>query len=218
MKAYDNSPPFVKFETRASEDGPASRAKGYYVSKDVDFIILVPRGTGGKLTIEEPYDRWLRSVKNTRFRGEIRTGDADTPMASARFPDEWIEKIEQAYNAWKKGQALPETGTPLAQWGVPSPAQRENLHALHIYTVEQLADATEEALRNYGLGGTDLRQRARDFLTSREGQATKVAAEMTELRKKNETLSGQVQALLARLEKLDAAKPPADSPVVHAKN
>lgn len=208
---YDNSPPFVRFETRAVEDGPASREKGYYVSKDVDIIIIVPRGSGGKTTIEEPYSRWLKSVRNIPFRHEIRAGDSTTPMASARFPDEWIDKIEQAYTAWKKGQELPESGTPLAQWGVVSPAQREQLIRLHIFTVEQLAEATEEALANFGLGGRDLRQRARDFLDTREGNAAKVAADMAELRKQNESLSGQVQSLLKRLEKLDA-KPPADRP------
>lgn len=204
MATYDNSPPYVRFETRAVEDGPASREKGYYVSRDIDIIIIVPRGSGGKTTVEEPYDRWLRSVRNTPFRHELRAGDANTPMSSARFPDEWIDKIQEAYAAWKKGQEIPESGTPLAQWGVASPAQREQLIRLHIFTVEQLAESTEEALQNFGLGGRALRQRARDFLATREGQAIKVSAEMAELRKQNESLQGQVTSLLARLEKLNA--------------
>ena len=216
MQAYDNSPPFVRFETRAVEDGPASKAKGYYVSRDIDIIVIVPRGSGGKIQIEEPYTRWLTSVRKTPFRTEIRAGDAATPMSSARFPDEWIDKIEAAYAAWKKGQEVPENGTPLAQWGVCSPSQREQLIRLHLFTVEQLAEATEEALQNYGLGGRDLRQRARDFLTTREGQASKVSAEMAELRKQNESLQGQVTSLLARLEKMDAAKPATNSPGVRA--
>lgn len=216
MQAYDNSPPFVKFETRAVQDPVASKEKGYYVGKDVDVIIIIPRGSGGKLTIEESYDKWLAKVKDAPFRHEMRVGDAGTPMASARFPDEWIEKIEKAYKAWKIGQALPEEGTPILQWGIPSPAQREKLASLHIFTVEQLADATEEALQNFGMGGRDLRQRAKDYLAITQNQGTKVAAEMAELRKQNEVQQAQIQNLLARLENMDAAKPPNDSAVVRA--
>jgi len=214
MQPQDNSPPFVKFEARAIPDPKASKEKGYFVGKDVDVIIIIPRGSGGKLTVEEAYDKWLARVKDAPFRHELRTGDAGTPMASARFPDEWIEKIEKAYKAWKAGQALPEEGTPLLQWGIPSPAQREKLLSLHIFTVEQLAEATEEALHNFGMGGRDLRQRARDYLAVTQNQGAKVAAEMAELRKANEDQQTQIQALLARLERMDAAKPPDDSPGV----
>lgn len=216
MLINDNNPPFVRFETRAVPDPTASKEKGYYVSKDVDVIVIIPRGSGGKLTIEEKYDSWLAKTKNTPFRHEMRTGDSATPAAAARFPDEWIEKIEKAYKAWKAGQALPEEGTPIVQWGVPSPAQREKLTTLHIFTVEQLAEATEEALQHFGMGGRDLRQRAKDYIAITQNQGAKVSAEMAELRKQNETQQAQIQSLLARLEKMDAAKPPDDSSVVRA--
>ncbi len=200
------------------EDGEASRKKGYYVSKDIDIIIITPRGSGGKLVVEEPYDRWLRSVKNTPFRNELRAGDSHTPVSSARFPDEWVEKIEAAYKAWKAGQTLPEDGLPIAQWGVAAPSQRDMLARLHIFTVEQLAEATEEALQNYGMGGRALRQRARDYLAATKNDASKLSGEMAELRRLNETLQNQVKALSSQLEKLNAANTASDRAVVRAQN
>jgi hypothetical protein len=216
MLAQENSPPYVRFEARAIEDGEATRRNGYYVSKDIDIIIITPRGSAGKLVVEEPYDRWLRSVKNTPFRNELRAGDAQTPMSSARFPDEWIEKIEAAYKAWKTGQVLPEDGLPIAQWGVASPAQREQLVRLHIFTVEQLAEATEEALQNFGMGGRALRQRARDYLAATKNDAAKLSGEMAELRRLNESLQNQVKALSSQLEKLNAAQSASNRAVASA--
>lgn len=212
----ENSPPYVRFETRAVDDAEASKAAGHYVSRDVDFIIIIPRGSGGKLTIDQKYDRWLQSVKSSQFRHEIRVSDASTPMASARFPDSWIKTIEEAYTAWKNGQTLPEKGIPIAQWGVPTPSQRKALTEIHILTVEQLAEATEEALSNFGMGGHKLRQLARDYLAATKNDAAKTATEMADLRRQNESLQGQLDNVLKKLEAMNAPKPATNSPGVRA--
>ena len=127
-------------------------------------------------------------------------GDAQTPMRSARFPDAWIAKIEEMYSYWKKGQTIPDKGVPIAQWGVLSPAQRKRLTDMHILTVEQLAEATDEALDNFGMGGRQLQMRAKDYLKLNSGEATKVSAELQELRAKNESLERRLEAVLSKLE------------------
>jgi len=190
--------PFVRFETRAVEDRAESLRAGEYRTKDVDFILVVPAGSGGKLVLEEEYAEWIKKIKGEAYRHERRESpDHPVAMQGARFPDEWIAAIEASYEAWKKGQAVPETGTPIKLWPVLSPSQRERLLALHVTTVEALAEAPDGLLEAFGMGGQTLRQRARDFLKLRNDPAAKTAAELEKLRKENESLQARLKALEA---------------------
>ncbi len=198
--------PFVRFETRAVEDRAASLAAGEYRTRDVDYILLVPAGSAGKLTIEEEYTEWLKKIKGDPHRHERRDSpDHNVAMQPARFPDEWIERIESAYEAWKKGQELPLEGTPIKVWPAVSPSQRDKLISMHILTVEALAEASDTAMETFGMGGITLRQRARDYLAMRNDPASKGSAELEKLRKENESLMARIKALEAAVETKKAA-------------
>lgn len=188
--------PFVRFEVRAVEDRAASLAAGEYRTRDVDYIILVPAGSAGKLIIEEEYESWLRKIKGDPHRHERRDSpDHNVAMQMARFPDEWIERIESGYKAWKEGQELPLEGTPIKLWPVVSPSQRDKLLSMHIRTVEELAESSDTAMEAFGMGGITLRQRARDYLAAKKEPAAKVSADMEKLRKENESLIARLKAL-----------------------
>jgi hypothetical protein len=187
--------PFIRFETRPVEDREASLKVGRFMTKDVDYIVIVPLGSGGKEQIEQEYTAWLEQRKRETGRHEIRTGDSAVPMFSSRFPDEWLDKIEKGYEAWKAGQEIPVEGTPLAQWAVLSPAQRQQLIGMGVQTVEQLAQLPDGGLDSFGIGGMSLRQRAR--------AANKGSAEMEQLRSENASLKNQIAAIMKRLEKMD---------------
>lgn len=190
--------PFVRFETRAIEDRNATLASGEYRTKDVDFIILVPAGSAGKTTIEEEYSQWLAKIKGNPHREERRDSpDHSVAMQAARFPDEWIKRIEEGYKLWKEGQELPLEGTPIRLWPAVSPSQRERLISMHILTVEALAEATDATMEAFGMGGITLRQRAIDYLKVRKDPASKTAAELERLRKENESLAARLKALEA---------------------
>lgn len=58
--------------------------------------------------------------------------------------------IGPAYEAWKNGHELPETGTPLSAWSGVTPDQAKFMKDMGIKTVEDVAtmpDATMEKLR-----------------------------------------------------------------------
>lgn len=197
----DARPPFVSFERRAVEDRAESIRQGKYMTRDVDFIVVVPHGSAGKLSIEEVYEEWLAKIRPLAGV-DIRAPGAmsDTPlMAASRFPYEWLEKIERAYAAWKSGQELPIEGTPIENWPVLSPAQLVNCRSINIRTVEELAVATDDAVGRIGIGGIALRQRARDWLEALKSDAGKVSGEMEALKVENASLQQRLQELEDRL-------------------
>lgn len=200
--AADGGMPFVRFEVRQVEDRAASIANGRYSTKDVDFILLVPAGSGGKEEIEAVYSEWLEQRKVDSGRHEIRTGDHATPMFAARFPDTWLEKIENGYKAWKEGQEIPIEGTSILNWAVLSPSQRNRLQQMSILTVEALAEAPDSAVEMFGMGGMTLRQRARDFLALNGTDAAKTAAELEQLRVQNSSLQAQLKSIMEQLPQL----------------
>lgn len=57
------------------------------------------------------------------------------------------------YDAWKKGEELPEGGTPLAAWNGCTAAMAKTLKSFDIRTVEDIAELTEAMVQKIGLGG-----------------------------------------------------------------
>jgi hypothetical protein len=114
--------------------------------------------------------------------------------------DRWPE----AYAAFKRGQEMPTTGTPLEEWSVLSAATVANLKGLHMRTVEDLAAAPDAALQNIGQGGHDFRRRAQAFLEQAKGSAPleKALQEIEHLKARNDVLEGQVKDLAALVQEL----------------
>jgi len=187
MSANEARPPYVTFERRGVEDRTASLATGYYTTKDVDFATITP--PGGRTTVERPVSEWFAQIR--------RASQEDV----GRFPPSWVAHYEQSYDRWKKGEEIPEIGTPIKGWPVLSPAQQQTVLHADIRTVEDLAQATEEGLARIGMGAMALKRRAADFLAARGDGASKASAEMEILRaklddalKRNETLEARLQA------------------------
>lgn len=191
-------PPYVTFELRAEEDRTASLASGKFIVRDIPFALITPQGS--KDRIERNAEEWL-----THITTESRNG---------RFPAEWVEHYKKAFAAWQSGQDLPVTGTPIVTWPPLSPANVRMLLDLNIRTVEELAQATEEAIGHIGIGARALKQRAIDFL-AQANDAGKVSAEMEALRiaqadtlKQNAELQKQLADLTTKIAAM-APKPPA---------
>lgn len=102
-----------------------------------------------------------------------------------RFPDQW--------KAYKAGQSMPMTGTPLEHWPVVTATQVAELKAIHVRTVEQLAELNDEAaLRSPGL--VTLKQRAQAYL-----DAAKSGAAAQQLVTKNKQLEGELDLMRTQL-------------------
>lgn len=161
----DAKPPYVTFEVRAVEDRTASIEKGHYMSKDVIYAVITPAGT--KDRIEKVAEDWLT--------------DLEEAVRQERFPTHWLRAYRQAFESWKETREIPENGTPVANCALFSPAQVKILLDLNLRTVEQVAEAHEEALARIGMGARALKQRAQAWLDSSKGQG-QLAGELEELR------------------------------------
>ena len=191
-------PPYVTFELRAEEDRTASIEAGKYVARDIAFALVTPQGS--KDRVERNAEEWLAHIAS-----ETREG---------RFPEPWLEHYRKAYEAWKNGQELPVTGTPILTWPAISPASVKMLLELNIRTVEELAQATEEAICHIGIGARALKQRAIDFI-AQSGDAGKASAEMEALRVSNADMAQQNAEMKRQLAEL-TAKVAALAPTVQA--
>lgn len=198
-------PPIISFIKKPVEDREQSIKAGFRVCKDVDYIELIPHGSGGKQKMEYVFAEWAERIKR-----EVETGDEYNP---SRFPREWFDKIMVAHKAWNAGDEIPVDGTLVKLWPVASPAEMRNCDGAGYVTVEQLAEANEEGVMRLGMGGRALVERAKAWVAVKNDPAAKTSANLAKLEQENKDLRSTVanQAeklaiLLDRVDKLDALK------------
>ena len=185
--AMEDRPPYVVFEVRPEEDRAQTQQTGHYVAKDVVYAVVTPAGS--KDRIEREVSLWLAST-----RQGVRDG---------RMPEAWLRHYEAAYAAFKSGQEPPLSGTPLRSWPPASPAIVATCIASGIRTVEDLAQANEEALGRLGMGARALRETARNWLSEAASSGTLVAR-MAEMEQRLEaTVTALAAAEAARLQQTE---------------
>lgn len=120
-----------------------------------------------------------------------------TPKVMAS-PD-W-DAIEPAYEAWKKGNAAPEHGTPLGAWPGLTPEQVQIFKACGMQCVEDIAGMTEKVMQMVKLPEVRrYKEEAKRFLEAKDQHAV-------ELKLKQQ--AEQIAALQAMLEERAEAEPP----------
>jgi hypothetical protein len=208
--------PFIKFERLAIEDRAQTAATGVYMVRDAEFIIIIPHGSEGKTELREEYGFWLDKMK--RQIGPVRAAgsDAGTPfIMDSRFPKDWLDEIEKGYAAWKKGEELPVEGTPLKQWAVLPPAMLQNCIAQNIFTIEQLAGASDEAINPVGMGARLFRNQAQDWLKlNKESERNKMVTQLAQLSSDNAKLTEQVAQMTVAMAELMRRLPNTDPTTV----
>lgn len=75
-----------------------------------------------------------------------------------RYPRQW--------DAFQKGLEAPKTGMPLENYPGCTRAQCENLKRVNIFTVEELANASDTGLDAFGMGARDLQKKAKAYLSA----------------------------------------------------
>lgn len=183
----DDRPPYIRFEQRPMEDRAASLEKGHYVTRAVDFVVITP--VGSKDEIPKIAREWLEQCKQQAKEG--------------RLPQPWLVKYEQAYEAWKRNEELPEDGTPIKGWQVLSPAQQQQILAANIRTVEDLARINGEAKQRIGMGAEELRVLAEKWLRTAKDVGS-VVQENTALRVENAALKARLAEVEQKLAKAAA--------------
>lgn len=176
--------PYIRFETRAVEDRNATIETGFYKTKDVDYVIIMPPGRMD--SIEKVAVEWLNDI--TR---KAQTRDGRRDAIDNAYPMEIVDRFKKMYQMYKEEKEIPEEGTAINLVGWLSPAEKQNIIAANIRTLEDLANATEEGLRNIGMGGRALRDKARNALATAEGG--KAALQIEALERKIEQLQAQLE-------------------------
>lgn len=178
---------WVKFEQRTIEDKTASAKEGRFVGRDVDFAIITP--AYGKDDVHKKVEAWKDELRVKVMNGQISQEDRDFYLAR--------------YEAWKKGLEMPLDGTPIKGWGVISPAQQQLLISVGIMTVESLSTVNDQGIGRIGMGGVELKRKASAWLSQLNDkgpltqQMTAMHAENDTLKIQVDTLTKQVQALMA---------------------
>jgi hypothetical protein len=115
--------------------------------------------------------------------------------------EEHRERWPDQYKAFKSGQDVVLTGTPLEEWPILNKAMIAELKHLQIRTVEELAGLSDVAVQHIGMGGQVLRERARGWLDEAQAEAftNKVLHENDLLRSEVAGLKTQVEELSRHL-------------------
>jgi len=148
----EERPPLVRFEKRAIEDKAASREAGQIIYKDVDWVLVTPPYS--KDCYEQKVEKWFSQVQVN-----VRNG---------RTPQQWLDLWQEGYKKWKQGEEMPLNGTSVKNWSAISQAQCKTLLAANILTIEDLALVNDQGLRRLGMGGLELKNKAKAYV-----QATK---------------------------------------------
>ena len=101
------------------------------------------------------------------------------------------EKYKGQYEAWRAGIDPPEIGTPLRNWPPATPAQIATLTAMHINTVEALAQLPATGISRFGIGGQSLKDKARAWLESAQDHG-RIAEQVSALSTENDDLKTQL--------------------------
>lgn len=183
MQVSEARPPFVTWERRAVHDPVASNAIGRRVTKDVDFALIMQ--VGSRDQVERYADDWLDMIRQNLLNGSANA-----------YPQEWVDGFRKAYEAFKNGHEAPLNGTSVKEWSYLSPSQAHNLISMGALTIEDVGSFTEDAMRAYGMGGRELREKAREWLSGKDS-----------LKAENDVLKEQLKALTERLDALQLDEP-----------
>jgi hypothetical protein len=114
-------------------------------------------------------------------------------------------RFPQHYQAFLSRTEAPTEGTPLIEWPAVTRSFAEQLSFINIKTVEQLADLNDNTMHQVP-GIANFKQKAKDWLeaTKDDGILSRLRTELEERDTKIEEMSGQMDALISRLDALEA--------------
>lgn len=181
----DDVPAWVRFEVRPIEDRDATIKNGHYTTKDVTYALVTPPYSKDCNIIEA--HEWLRQN--------------DDHVRNGRMPERVRDAYKAKFEAWSKGQEIPEDGVPIKSWTMISPSQQANLLAIGVRTVESLAKINDEGMKRYGMGALDLKNKAQAWLKTAKNIGP-VVQENAALKTKVADLTAIVEGLTKTVEEL----------------
>lgn len=181
VKYGDNKGIFAEFEIRPIHQEYASKMEGRAIYKDVIYITERFAGDKNKVIVRP---------------AKLAASDPmDTePTDPQRYPKQW-ELFQQ------QKEQIGE-GLPVTEWPPITKSQAQELKAMNIHTVEQLALMADSGLN--WLGARGMRDLAKAWLD--DGEASKIVAENQKLKNDMAVLQQQMSMLIAERQKSDLDK------------
>lgn len=174
----------VEFETRY----PANR-------DPVDWVLIAPMGEA--FTKTQTWHR-VKKINPENWPEDKRGGEGYTD-AQAKW-----SVIGPAYEAWKEGTEIPETGTPLEAWSGVTKEQVKILKSLDVRTVEDVRDMGENTMTKLRIpNARQLPKLAGDYLSGAD--SAEKDAKIAEL---EERMAAMTEMLEQQLEKPAKAEKP----------
>jgi hypothetical protein len=167
----------VQFYKKSMKKEAASNEAGRPIFKEFDFVrIMIP---GDNLTEIDTYAQ--ESHKQ-------------------RFPRQWAHYLNQTAGHEDI------VGTPLDQWPQVTRSQAEELRGLKFYTVESIADCSDQQLQRIGMvagmSPHNFRLKAKAFLNLANDSAdvAQREAELQALRQENDKIKAETEAKLSKMQ------------------
>src|SRR5262245_40273331 len=156
------------FKIMAFKNEAKSRLEGRPIYDDWEMVEL--RIAGSKDYTVQP------ALHFSHWEVDEETGEQRQVTYAERFP--------RQYQQFKSRQQQTKSGTPLEYLPFLTEGKRAELRALAVYTAEALAELDGQPLKNLGLGGRDLKNRAQEYLasSSHEGTLMRQQAEIEALK------------------------------------
>jgi len=186
LERDEDRPAYVRFERRAVKDSEATLAAGHYVARNEDYALVTPPYS--KDVVEKKVASWFDSV--------------DQNVRSGRVPQKHFDLWKESYKRWLSGQDAPVDGTSVKDWSSISPAQCQNLINAGCRTIEDLAQANDEAMRRLGMGSNELKNKAKAWLQAAKDHGP-LTEEVTQLKNQNKQLEGTIESLQEQIKRFE---------------
>lgn len=174
-----NAVQLIQFYQEAVEDREATQEAGGVICRDVDYCRIT--NPGGRDVVERSVADYIANLDH-----QIKAGTVGAAALKDRFT--------QLYNNWKANCDPELPGIKLKDISLLSPAEFKMVTAAKIFTVEQLAEASEVGLNTIGMGSRELQKKAKNYLASMNDHG-KLVQQMTKITEENEANKATIKEL-----------------------
>jgi len=166
----------------------------------VDMVLLAPAGPAYERT--RTWHR-IKDLMPPDYVDDTTRNGLSYQALAARW-----EIVEPAYAAWKSGNEIPETGTPLGAWPGVTRDQSDSMRRLGVKTVEDVKAMSERALEQLNWpGARELPKLAAAFLDGTS--AAEKDAKIEEMQARMEAMEEMLEARVA--DKPRRGRPPKEA-------
>lgn len=148
------------------------------------------------------YRQWVRNNFKSNLEG-MEVGEHQDfviiicpgqPKSEVRRKATEADKSQyrQEWAAYSEGKEHQMSGTPIEMLPGLSQGVADSLKALYIYTIEQMAGLSDMALQKVGMGGNDIRQRAKSYMDKSSSEVVSLKAQLAEALEAIKALQEQI--------------------------